>query len=192
MGLMMEMLFGKSRCLGEDTIGAFNSNFWTPQDLKSNMKRMEEVMSDFGLQSGGKDVMFCGKTGQKLRCSVFNGVGYLRVLNHFSNKKVRARERGPVCDLTRQTTVGKQNNGGQKIGEMMNWNFYSYGASETARSMNYESADTFETHWCDTCNWFAVGNDKTGAYYCPSCNQNVQSTASSALERGIKKIKLGA
>jgi len=190
MGLMMEMLFGKARCMTSDTIGAYNSNFWTPSEIQHNMRRMEDVLSEFGLLRGGKDVVFCGKTGQKLKCSVFNGVGYLRILNHFSNKKVRARERGPVCDLTRQTTVGKQNNGGQKIGEMMNWNFYSYGISETARSMNYESADAFDTYWCDKCQWFAVGNDRTNRYYCPSCIQDSQTTPPEMMEKRPKKIKI--
>jgi DNA-directed RNA polymerase beta subunit len=83
--------------------------------------------------------------------------------------KLRSRDRGPTNELTRQTSVGKKHFGGQKAGEMENWNFHCHGIPFMFQNVNYESADKFMIFFCTRCNWFAIGCIESDFYFCKVC-----------------------
>ena len=187
-GLMLEMLFGTAKCISPSMICEYETVFLPESKMKDKIEIVEQILKRRGLTSDGKRSMCSGITGKIMPCRTFNGFGYLNTLNHFSCKKLRARERGPVNEMTRQPTAGKQHHGGQKIGEMMNWNLTSYGMSETMRTLNYDCSDKFEQLWCEQCAWYTyipIGSDDLCCVHC-----NNEHNQNENFKRTFKKLKL--
>jgi DNA-directed RNA polymerase beta subunit len=168
-GLLLEMLSGKARALSPSQISQYETTFLAATTFQERLATTKKVLAAYGFRCDGRDTMICGKTGRPLRCAVFNGVGYLRVLKHMARDKLRSRDRGPTNELTRQTSVGKRHFGGQKVGEMENWNFHCHGMAYMFSNVNYECADKFLAYQCTRCNIPAIGCADTGVYICSGC-----------------------
>lgn len=59
-----------------------------------------------------------GRTGQKLKYSVFCGVARYSKLIHMVKDKLHFRTIGPYTEIIQQPVKGKKNLGGQRFGEM--------------------------------------------------------------------------
>lgn len=171
-GLLLELLIGKGRAFSPDEIEQYDNMLMSDSDFSQKMAVCKKILTRCGLSYKGKDKMICGKTGKLIDNLVFNGIANLRVLKHMAKNKIRSRDRGPTNELTRQTSVGKKHFGGQKAGEMENWNFHGHGISFMFQSINYDSADKFVTFFCIKCQWFAFGCVDTKFFYCKSCKQS--------------------
>ena len=169
-GLLIEMMVGKARCFVPHLISQYDNLFLNAKSFKERMKLVTHVLKICGMQPKGKERMRLGTTGEEIDSPVYTGMVYLHVLKHMSRDKLRARDRGPTNELTRQTTVGKKNFGGQKCGEMENWNLRCYGMAEFFRNVNYENADRFQLWWCTKCHMQAIGCPDIDFYWCKSCD----------------------
>lgn len=179
-GLILELLMSKARIFSPATIGQYNNLFQSKSNVREKIALCSRILKIAGLQPCGKEVMRCGKTGKLLRCSVFTGMASLRALKQLSKNKLRSRDRGPINELTRQTTVGKLQYGGQKWGEMENWNLQALAVPHMFQNMNYYSADKFTIYVCTKCNLQALGNSGLNEFYCLNCKSSL----------GVVQIKL--
>lgn len=171
-GLLIEMMTSKARALSPDLLEQYNTIFLSKISFEQRMEVATHILKLQGMEYKGRDRMICGKTGKPLKCRIFNGSAYLRVLKHMAKDKLRSRARGPTNELTRQTTVGKKNFGGQKAGEMENWNFRGHGMPFMFQNVNYESADKFMIFSCTRCHTPAIGCLESNFYFCKVCEKS--------------------
>lgn len=169
LGLTLEILWGKARACNPVAISQYQTMFLSTSSFEERQALCRKVLAENGMASNGRERMRWGTTGQEIECEIFSGMVYLRVLKHMAKDKLRARERGPNNEITRQTSVGKKKSGGQRQGEMMNWNMYCYGMPGMLRNINHESADKFLMYFCTKCHTQAVGCQDTGYYMCLVC-----------------------
>jgi DNA-directed RNA polymerase beta subunit len=168
-GLLQEIQIGKARGFSPDELDQYDNIFMSKRTFATKLTTTAEILKRYGLNYKGKELMTCGKTGRTLKCEIFNGIASMRVLKHMARDKLRSRDRGPTNELTRQTTVGKKHFGGQKAGEMENWNFHCHGVPFMFQNVNYESADKFMIFFCLKCNWYAIGCVESNFYFCKMC-----------------------
>lgn len=172
-GLLLEMLFSKCKTLDtENKLSRYNTLFESPSSIERQLKTCREILESAGLHYSGKDYMRCGKTGRFIQCSIYNGFANMRALKHLSKNKLRSRDRGPINEMTRQPTAGKNVFGGQKFGEMENWNLHSLGMPHMFQNVNFNASDTFEIFQCTSCQVQAIGNRERDYFYCTSCGRS--------------------
>jgi DNA-directed RNA polymerase beta subunit len=168
-GLLAELGMAKARALRPDLVEQYDNVFMGANSFADKMQLCCHILKMAGMRDDGKEMMCSGTTGRVMKSRMMSGMVYLHVLKHMSADKLRARDRGPTNELTRQTSVGKKNFGGQKVGEMENWNLHCYGAPHMFQNINYESADKFNVFYCQRCHVQALGCVETGYYMCLSC-----------------------
>lgn len=168
MGLLLEMLAGKIRALKPSAIEQYETLFVQSHTMKERLATWQRLLAQLGLNSSGKDYFRCGRTGQYLPSPLYNGFVSLRALKQLSKDKLRARDKGPIIELTRQTTVGKRANGGLRFGEMESWSAVSFGAPYLNKAICFDAADGFETRICESCGVIRGMN----SVQCPSCKAN--------------------
>ncbi len=92
-------------------------------------EEIRQMMSDAGLSSDGKTVLYDGRTGDKFEQRVVVGIIYMLKLHHLVTEKIHARAVGPYSLVTQQPLGGKAQYGGQRFGEMEVWALEAYGAA---------------------------------------------------------------
>ena len=75
------------------------------------------VLSQFGYEKNGDEVMYSGINGEQIKTSIFIGPTYYQRLKIMVADKVHSRATGQIQSLT-QPVGGRANNGGGRIGEM--------------------------------------------------------------------------
>jgi DNA-directed RNA polymerase beta subunit len=170
-GLLIEGLLGKTRALAPTLIKQYETLFLSQKTFEGKMRMSRKILRLHGLDYKGKEKMRCGKTGRLLKCEIYTGIAYMRILKQMAKDKLRSRDRGPTNELTRQTSVGKKHFGGQKIGEMENWNLHSHGMPFMFQNANYESADKFMIFFCTRCNMPCIGCIESDFYFCKMCEK---------------------
>ena len=107
----------------------------TIEDVK---KEMEEA----NLPQLGRATLYDGQTGEAFEQKVTCGVVYMLKLNHMVDEKMHARSTGPYLLITGQPSGGRNQSGGQRLGEMEVWALEAYGAAHTLReSLTIKSDD---------------------------------------------------
>lgn len=86
-------------------------------------------LTEAGLPTNGKTILFDGRTGEAFDSEVTVGVMYMMKLHHLVEEKMHARSTGPYSLVTQQPLGGKAQFGGQRVGEMEVWAFEAYGAA---------------------------------------------------------------
>lgn len=166
-GQLIEMLFGR--------IGCLTGNIQDGTSFKEcNIENVCEKLKELGFCKSGKHVMYDGKSGRRIKAKIYVGISYYLKLNHFSEEKLQARNRGRGHILTRQPVKGKRNLGGLRFGELMRQCMISHGASNFLHEKMFESSDKFKAFVCTKCGLFAVANLKDKVYGCKSCGPNVR------------------
>ena len=84
--------------------------------------------------------------------------------------KMHSRAKGPVANMTRQPTEGRNRDGGFRLGEMERDALIAYGVSGFLKESLLERSDNFKIHICKTCNDIAQVNRKRNIYYCKRCS----------------------
>nr|VFJ52318.1 MAG: DNA-directed RNA polymerase subunit beta [Candidatus Kentron sp. DK] len=108
--------------------------------IESEIKRMLALA---GLPTGGKTVLYDGRTGMPFDRPITVGYMYMMKLNHLVDDKMHARSTGPYSLVTQQPLGGKAQFGGQRFGEMEVWALEAYGAAYTLQEMlTVKSDDT--------------------------------------------------
>jgi DNA-directed RNA polymerase subunit beta len=96
---------------------------------------IREILSEAGLRSDGKTVLYDGRTGEPFDNAVTVGYVYFLKLHHLVDDKIHARSTGPYSLVTQQPLGGKAQFGGQRFGEMEVWALEAYGAAYTLQEI---------------------------------------------------------
>ena len=99
------------------------------------IKDLENILEEAGMDPTGKTVLRDGRTGKPYDNNISVGVMYMIKLAHMVDDKLHARSEGPYTLVTQQPMGGKAQNGGQRFGEMEVWALEAYGAAYTLREM---------------------------------------------------------
>ncbi len=97
--------------------------------------QIREALTEAGLPTSGKTVLYDGRTGDALLQEVTVGYIYMMKLAHLVDDKIHARSIGPYSLITQQPLGGKAQFGGQRFGEMEVWALEAYGAAYTLQEM---------------------------------------------------------
>jgi DNA-directed RNA polymerase II subunit RPB2 len=120
-----------------------------------NEQEIQQILHNNGFSGFGKETLYCGKTGKKLKNRVFIGITYYQRLKHMVKEKIHARTTGPCQTATRQPVEGRAKNGGLRVGEMERDAIISHGCSEVLRDRLCVNSDLFETVVCKKCGFLS-------------------------------------
>jgi DNA-directed RNA polymerase subunit beta len=104
-------------------------HFATPVFDGATEKDIKKQLTEAGLPTSGKVLLFDGMTGQAFEQPVTVGYIYMLKLSHLVDDKIHARSIGPYSLITQQPLGGKAQFGGQRFGEMEVWALEAYGAA---------------------------------------------------------------
>ena len=98
-GQVLETTMGKYGALSGQYIDA------TPFDDQYNVDNFGNLLFQMGFCPSGKEVMYDGITGQKIKSKIFIGPTFYQRLKHLVSDKIHARAEGPINLLTHQPKV---------------------------------------------------------------------------------------
>jgi len=104
---------------------------------KEVMEEAEQASRQRGLPlpTGGKTILYDGRTGEPFDQPVTVGYVYMMKLSHLVEDKAHARSTGSYSLITQQPLGGKAQFGGQRFGEMEVWALEAYGASHVLQEL---------------------------------------------------------
>jgi len=146
----------------------------TPFNDAVNVQKISKLLSEYGYQSRGNEVMYSGHTGRKLITQIFLGPTYYQRLKHMVDDKIHSRARGPVQILVRQPMEGRARDGGLRFGEMERDCQISHGAAQFLRERLFEVSDPYRVHVCNFCGIIAIANLRNNTFECKSCKNKTQ------------------
>jgi len=166
-GQILEMVAGKASCMVGKQQDATPFCGVTEQELFDNLKK-------HGLKHNGRETMYSGITGEKLKADIFMGVIFYQKLHHMVADKIHARARGPVQILTRQPTEGRAREGGLRFGEMERDVLIGHGAAILLKGRLLDESDKSNMLVCEECGLIGVYDRNKDQYYCPICGTNAK------------------
>ncbi|MFH1057016.1 MAG: DNA-directed RNA polymerase subunit B [Candidatus Micrarchaeota archaeon] len=161
-GHLLEMLGGKASAL-DGKLGdasAFSG---------SKQQDFEKILLEKGFSAAGQEVLYDGKTGERLHAKIFVGVIYYQRLHHLVSLKMHARSRGPVQMLTHQPTEGRAREGGLRLGEMERDCFIGFGAASLLKERMIDSSDKTVELVCGNCGSLAFTDRQKNKSFCSLC-----------------------
>ena len=148
LGQIIECVMGKSCAIkgieGDGT--PFNGI-----DIDSIREELEKL----GYSNSGKEYLYNGMTGQKLKTEIFIGPTYYLRLKHLVEDKFHSRARGPKTLLMHQPPEGRSRDGGLRLGEMERDTLLAHGISKFLKEKLLDTSDAYSTYVCDICGLFA-------------------------------------
>jgi DNA-directed RNA polymerase subunit B len=160
-GYLLELLSGKVGCLKGDVIDS------TPFSSISK-KELEESLEDMGFRYDGKETMYNGITGEKMKMKIFVGNLYYLKLKYMVSNKMHGRASGKIALLTRQPVEGRARGGALRLGEMEQQALVAHGASLLLKE-RYDS-DKVVLDICSKCGSIGINDTIRNRIICPICN----------------------
>ena len=137
---------------------------------KVTVKTISEMLTKFGHEKNGNEILYNGFTGEQLHTQIFIGPTYYQRLKHMSGDKIHSRSSGPIVTMTRQPAEGRSAHGGLRFGEMERDCMIAHGTSSFLRERLMDVSDKYHIFICVECNLQAVANTSTNTYECKNCN----------------------
>ncbi|GLJ17287.1 hypothetical protein SUGI_0300040 [Cryptomeria japonica] len=130
-----------------------------------------EQLHRCGYEQWGKEQMYNGRTGSKMRSKIFIGPTYYQRLVHMAEDKLKYRNQGPVHPLTRQPVADRKRHGGVKFGEMERDCMLAHGATANILERLFYLSDFSRMQICSQCHMVATVVLREGIRgpYCPFC-----------------------
>lgn len=149
LGQLFENLFGLNCVHLGIKLSCINYQFFlkgiikaTLYNLTKNLTHLFGMKKFYNCYGPGKLFARNGLTGYSLKEPTFFGVVRYFKLLHMVDDKMHYRTIGPYTEIIQQPSKGKNNNGGQRFGEMEIWALQAYGNSYTIRELlTYKSDD---------------------------------------------------
>lgn len=160
-GYLMELLAGKVGCLKGEVV---DGTSFTGE----SKKELEEQLKELGFRYDGKEVMYSGITGKKIKSKIFIGNLYYLKLKYMVGNKLHGRASGKVALLTRQPVEGRSRGGALRLGEMEQQALVAHGASLLLKE-RYDS-DKVVLPICTKCGSIAIEDSIRSKTFCPLCN----------------------
>jgi DNA-directed RNA polymerase beta subunit len=136
-----------------------------PETLQKAMRRI----ADLGFQPEGSVRMVNPATGELYSSAITVGIIPVMVIHrHNAADKSYARADGPK-NAVRQTTQGRQHDGGLRLGTMEGECIQAHGATRIISSFLTDNADKFTVYVCGKCGFFCRGNTGINVYFCDTC-----------------------
>ena len=123
---------------------ALGVKFATPVFDGASEEALKGFLTQAGLPTSGKTLLYDGMTGEQLENQVTVGYIYMLKLSHLVDDKIHARSIGPYSLITQQPLGGKAQFGGQRFGEMEVWALEAYGAAYTLQELLTVKSDDVE------------------------------------------------
>ena len=108
---MLECMIGKSNLM-EGT--RYNGSPFEKINIEEEFKKL----TSHGFEKHANEVMYNGRTGEKMNAQIFIGPVYYQRLKHLVADKQHSRAYGPIQNLVRQPTEGRARDGGLRFGEI--------------------------------------------------------------------------
>jgi DNA-directed RNA polymerase subunit B len=160
-GQIMEALAGKYAALTGKIADA------TPFIETPKINELKKGILESGFLPDGTEVVYDGRTGQKVKNRVLFGVVYYQKLHHMVADKMHARARGPVQILTRQPTEGRAREGGLRFGEMERDCLIGFGTAMLIKDRLLDNSDKVTVYVCDQCGYIGWYDRNKNKYVCP-------------------------
>jgi DNA-directed RNA polymerase subunit B len=132
-------------------------------------KTLQEHLVNFGLQGGGREILYDGQSGKRFEAEIFLGVAFYQKLHHMVVDKIHARARGQVQMLTRQPTEGRARGGGLRFGEMERDCLVGHGAAMLLKDRLLDESDAYTIHICERCGRQGYYDIRQRKYTCSTC-----------------------
>jgi DNA-directed RNA polymerase beta subunit len=132
------------------------------------------ALQRYGYHSAGEEVLYNGMTGTQIKSDIFVGPTYYMRLKHMVKDKINYRARGARSVLTKQTTGGRANDGGLRIGEMERDVIVSHGMSGFLRDSMMSRGDSYDLAICNKSGMIAVYNSAKNIFMSPIVDGPIQ------------------
>jgi len=123
-----------------------------------------ELLSSCGFERNANEIMYNGRNGEQLKCSIFIGPTYYQKLKHMVDDKVHSRATGPLVLLTRQPSEGRSRDGGLRFGEMERDCMISHGAAGFLKERLMDVSDNYRVFICKKSGLIAAVNPDKNIY----------------------------
>jgi DNA-directed RNA polymerase subunit B len=162
-GYMIELLAGKTGAITGKVIDG------TPfTGIK--VDELEKMLSKAGFSYDGKETMYSGVTGKKMKAKIYIGNMYYLKLKRMVKNLLHARASGKVALLTRQPIEGRARGGGLRLGEMEQQALAGHGASLLLKE-RYDSDKTV-VYVCKECGNMTYEDILKNKVICNICGSN--------------------
>jgi len=169
MGQLMEAVGSKAAaCYGAYVDGTAFGNVGNSTEIFGT------ALEAAGYERYGNEILYNGITGDMMEVSIFMTPTYYMRLKHMPIDKINARAEGRRVARTHQTTGGRGNQGGLRIGEMERDVVVAYGTSNFMNESMMTRGDKYETVVCDGCGSIPIYNVARDLYVCPECDGQVK------------------
>ena len=159
-GYLLELLAGKLGCSKGEIIDG------TPFSGVGK-KELEEQLQELGFRYDGKETMYSGVTGKRMKSKIFVGNLYYLKLKRMVRDLIHGRASGKVALLTRQPVEGRSRGGALRLGEMEQQALVAHGASLLLKE-RYDS-DKVVLPICSKCGSIGIEDNIRNKTFCPIC-----------------------
>lgn len=162
---LIECVLGKV-----SAINGYESDGTPFNDIDVDSIRAE--LKKLGFDDSGKEYLYNGMNGQKMKSMIFIGPTYYQRLKHLVHDKIHSRSRGPYQLLTHQPPEGRSRDGGLRFGEMERDCIIAHGMGQFLKERMVETSDKYSMYICDICGFIAQRAKNKEVYMCKQCNNN--------------------
>ncbi|MEJ2267454.1 MAG: DNA-directed RNA polymerase subunit B [Nanoarchaeota archaeon] len=159
-GYLLELLAGKLGCVKGETI---DGTCFAGTDKNE----LERQLKELGFRYDGKETMYNGITGKRMKSRIFIGNLYYLKLKYMVRNKLHGRASGKVALLTRQPIEGRARGGALRLGEMEQQALVAHGASLLLKE-RYDS-DKVRLPICSKCGSIGIDDNIRRKIVCPIC-----------------------
>tara|TARA_B100002052_G_scaffold244605_1_gene230092 strand:- start:3249 stop:5537 length:2289 start_codon:yes stop_codon:yes gene_type:complete len=156
-GIVPDIIINPAHLPSRMTVSQMLESYFGTEAVVSAKLRYDDI-SEIEIsklnKTSGKCNFICGKTGKRLDNPLFIGTVYYLALHHLVHKKIKARNIGPVINITGQPNKGGKL-GGLRIGEMERDSIMARNGIDILKDRLQTSSDLISVRVCKTCGWLS-------------------------------------